>query len=148
MSSIEIVRLQHGDSLLINNKTKLFQRDSSFYIADILGEKIIYRFNREGRFLNKIGKKRKGPEEYPNMLDVTVGKNNNIYILLTPYLIFTRYDQNGAFKEKKGLKSLEMTFADQGMAFGYMQAIPNALISCGWTTPSTSPIHYACPKEP
>lgn len=124
MSSIEIVRLQHGDSLLIDDKIRLFQRDSSFYIADIRGEKIVYRFNREGRFLNKIGKKGKGPEEHPNILDVTVGKNNNIYILSTPYLILTRYDQNGAFKEKKGAEINSNGFCRSGDGFWVYAGYP------------------------
>lgn len=117
MSSIEIVRLQHGDSLLIDDKIRLFQRDSSFYIADIRGEKIIYRFNRDGRFLNKIGKKGKAPQEHPNMLDVSVGENNNIYILSAPYLILTQYAQNGDFKEKKRAEINSNGFCRSGNGF-------------------------------
>ena len=124
MSSIEIVRLQHGDSLLIDDKIRLFQRDSSFYVADIRGEKIVYHFNREGHFLNKIGKKGKGPEEHPNMLDVTVEKNNNIYILSAPYLILTQYDQNGAFKEKKGAEINSNGFCRSGNGFWVYAAYP------------------------
>lgn len=65
--AIEIVRLQHDDSIMTDDRVRLLQRDSSFYLVDILGEKNIYRFARDGRFLNRIGQKGQGPEEltYP-----------------------------------------------------------------------------------
>lgn len=37
MDAIEVVRLQHGDSILVDDKVRLLQRDSSFYFIDILG---------------------------------------------------------------------------------------------------------------
>ena len=102
IESIEIVKLQHNDTLIIDDNCNLLQRDSSFYLIDIFGEQSIYRFDRKGRFLNRIGEKGKGPQEYLNILDIAIEeKNNHIYIQSSPYFTLVSYTKNGDFKEKK-----------------------------------------------
>lgn len=101
MSSIEVVRLQHGDSILTDDRTRLFHRDTSFYLVDIAGEKNIYRFAQDGRFLNKVGQKGRGPEEYPDITDVAIAEDSDdVYVLSSPGCIITRYAKDGTFKAK------------------------------------------------
>lgn len=101
IDSIEVVRLQHFDTLIINRNQRLVQRDSSFYLIDIQGNKNVYRFARDGRFLNKIGTEGKGPEEYANIYDIIVEEEgDNVYIESWPYTTHTNYSKAGAFKGK------------------------------------------------
>ena len=102
MSSIEIVRIQHGDSILVDDKARLLQRDSSFYLIDILGELNIYRFACDGRFLNKIGQKGQGPEEYSAIQDISIEEEGDcVHVLSYPYCTMVRYAKDGTFKTKK-----------------------------------------------
>ncbi len=102
MDAIEVVRLQHGDSILTDDRVRLLQQDSSFYLVDILGEQNIYRFGYDGRFLNKIGEKGQGPEEFSYMLDIDIEeKDDCVHVLSQPYCTIVRYFKNGTFKERK-----------------------------------------------
>lgn len=101
IKSIEIVRLQHNDTLIIGDNCNLLQNDSSFYLIDILGEQSVFRFNKKGRFLNRIGEKGKGPQEYSNMLGIAIEESNNhVYIQSIPYFTLANYTKDGNFKEK------------------------------------------------
>ena len=102
ISSIEVIRLQHGDTIMVDDRARLLQRDSSFYLIDISGEQNIYRFNHDGSFLNKIGQKGRGPEEYPFLLDIAIEEeNDNIFVLSLPDCTITQYSKAGTFKRKE-----------------------------------------------
>lgn len=102
MDAIEIVRLQHGDSIITDDRVRLLQRDSSFYLVDILGEKNIYRFARDGRFRNKIGQKGQGPEEFSTLLDIDIEeKGDCVHVLSQPYCTLVCYSKDGTFIERK-----------------------------------------------
>ena len=102
IESIEVIPLEHGDTLIIGDHCNLLQNDSSFYLIDIFGEQSIFRFNKEGHFLNRIGEKGKGPQEYSNILDVAIEEQNNqVDIQSFPYFTLTSYSKNGIFKEKR-----------------------------------------------
>jgi len=63
----EIIPLQTSDSSLIDFVNKvIIDKDLIF----IKGSKSVYKFQRDGTFLNKLAKKGKGPGEYTNLTDV------------------------------------------------------------------------------
>lgn len=87
---------------MVNDRVRLLQQDSSFYLVDILGEQNIYRFAYDGRFLNKIGHKGRGPEEFPFLLDIAIEeKNDNICILSPPDCTIIHYSKDGTFERKE-----------------------------------------------
>lgn len=102
ISSIEIVRLQHGDSILIDDRAKLLQRDSSIYLIDRFGTKEIYCFGLDGRFYSKIGRFGEGPGEYNNIIDVSIEETKDeIYVESYPFFWLSRYSKTGIFKDKR-----------------------------------------------
>lgn len=102
ISFIEVIPLQHGDTIMVDDRIRLLQQDSSFYLVDVLGEQNIYRFAYDGRFLNKIGQKGRGPEEFPFLLDIAIEeKNDNIYVLSPPDCTITHYSKDGTFERKE-----------------------------------------------
>ena len=102
ISSIEVVRLQHGDSILIGDKGRLLQRDSSYYLTDRFGTHKTYRFGLNGEFYSKIGTQGDGPGEYNSILDIFIEeKKDEVYIESYPFFILYRYTKTGAFKDKK-----------------------------------------------
>ena len=105
ISSIEVVCLQHGDSILIDDKGRLLQRDSSYYLIDRFGTKETYRFGLNGKFYSKIGTQGDGPGEYNNILDMFIEeKKDEVYVESYPFFILYRYTKTGVFKDKKEVK--------------------------------------------
>lgn len=118
MDAIEVVRLQHGDSILVDDKVRLLQRDSSFYLIDILGEQNIYRFASDGHFLNKIGQKGQGPEEFSSMLDIDIEEQEDyVHILSYPYCTIVRYAKDGTFKAKNQINVPTNGFCRTGKGY-------------------------------
>lgn len=97
---IRAVRLEHGDSILIGRNPILFQKDSSFYLVDKNGQKKIFRFALDGRFLNTIGEPGNGPGEYVNIKDVIIDEQEDDVFILSSYTYIYRYSKEGYFKER------------------------------------------------
>lgn len=57
-----------------------------------------YRFNRKGKFLNKIGKKGNGPGEYTNPMSIVVDTLNRwVYFSDDGFGRFVKYDYSGKY---------------------------------------------------
>ncbi|WP_167619155.1 6-bladed beta-propeller [Maribellus sediminis] len=72
--SIELIPLETLPDVLIGDFLQLkidFEGDD-FYISSNTNQKEIFRFNKEGKFLNKIGKQGGGPKEFPSIADICV----------------------------------------------------------------------------
>lgn len=103
IQSVEVLPLRHENKHFIGAVDQIFHQDSSYYITDSK-RGTIFRFNEEGKFLNNIGTKGKGPQEYHSALSYSVDeKEDQVYIQGGP--VFTlklfRYLKNGKWLEKK-----------------------------------------------
>lgn len=100
-SSIEFIDLEVNDYSIFVDIDKFLSSQNSFFILDALGTNYIYRFNRSGRFSNRIGKIGEGPGEYFKIADFWVD-DHQVYVLdrTKKKLIF--YDLDGNYiKEDK-----------------------------------------------
>lgn len=85
VQSIEVIKLDHQDSITIGNWNTVQQQDSSFYIGNLQGTRLIYKFNRQGHFLNSIGKTGRAPGEYQSLTDFYISDTaNQVYIQSAP----------------------------------------------------------------
>ena len=123
-ADIKYIPLETTDDCLINNE---------FYIMQYTGEDIItsgiFHFNKEGKFLNRIGRKGQGPEEYlQGLFAFGDWKNKLLYVQnwtsMTCYTFDGKFvrsvpapKQNmgaaGLFDENHLLYSNDMYFADK-----------------------------------
>lgn len=102
MQSIEVIRLDHQNSIALGQFVHVLHRDSSFYIGDLAGSKLIYRFKENGQFTDSIGKQGKGPGEYLDLRDFYVDDStNDIFILSHPDICLYHFDKAGKFLNRK-----------------------------------------------
>lgn len=67
---MELIPFQTSDSSLIGTNPELISDAEGYYIIDCNGSLDILRYDTTGRFLNKIGSRGKGPQEYLSVSNV------------------------------------------------------------------------------
>ena len=102
MAEIEYVPLETTDDCLMNNE---------FYIMQYTGEDIItsgiFHFDKNGKFLNKIGSKGQGPEEYLQGL-FAFGDWKNKLLYVQNWTTLTCYGFDGTFVRSVPTPQLNM----------------------------------------
>lgn len=76
----QLIPLETSDSCLIGSVGKIIFDTTTFYLKDA-ASKLIYHFDMQGKFLNTIGRRGRGPFEYLYLDDYIVTKNKNILVL-------------------------------------------------------------------
>ena len=74
------------------------QIDISGNLILVTNSNICLLYNSEGYFISKIGSQGRGPGEYPFVINLGFGKNQEIYLSFLYDLL--EYDTNGSFLEK------------------------------------------------
>lgn len=96
------VKLETTDRSLIGNITKMKILDNKIFILDGRPSNL-FVFAKDGRFLNKIGRKGKGPNEYSVIRDFSIDKKNKkviIYDDIASILLYYNFDGKISKKEK------------------------------------------------
>ena len=97
---VEIVKLETSDKSLLSNIFKLEVTDNDIWIAHMRDERI-YRFSRDGKFLNTVGKQGDGPEEYVRLHDFIIDdKKKEVYVIPTMKGVKV-YDFEGNFMREQ-----------------------------------------------
>jgi hypothetical protein len=97
--NIDIVPLETTDDCLIQSIGKVVIKDSLIFFSDLYN---LFVFNRKGKFLNKIGNKGQGPEEYISLYSYYIDEINNCVIIVDEFRnVFLSYEFNGKFISKK-----------------------------------------------
>ena len=112
--SISYIFLETDSNVLLPNISTIVYLDSLDIF--IRGGNYVYRFSREGRFVNRLGAVGLGPEEYPNLKDVSVDVFNRRLLLLTQSSYIYTYGYEGKLinKLKLGGEIGAMTSLDDG----------------------------------
>lgn len=69
-TEFDILPLETTDSCLIGNIVRIEHINGMYYVLD--DNSIIYKFNPEGKYLSKLDKKGRGPEQYLSIRDFAV----------------------------------------------------------------------------
>lgn len=93
--SISYISLETSPNCLISEIKEVQQNSDKLFIRSKNGE--LFCFSKSGKFLNKIGRKGKGPKEYYFLLDYVIS-DSFVYILDYSQRI-ALYDHAGKFKE-------------------------------------------------
>jgi hypothetical protein len=86
-SNVTFLPLETNDDFLIGRINKIVKTDSLYYILD-KREKSIFVYSSNGMALHKIYRQGSGPDEYIDMLDFTVTKDDIVLLCSPGKLIF------------------------------------------------------------
>ena len=103
---IELIPLETTDSSLIGTSPEcIVDRDGGYYIADMNGSQKILRYDSTGRFLNTIGSRGRGPQEY-------LGISNYLIETLTGHVsVFSNLDKKVCVYDTDGTFVSSRTFS-------------------------------------
>jgi hypothetical protein len=83
---IEYIPLETTKNSMIKNIDKVKIREKYIYLKNNVIE--VMCFDRKGRFINKLDKSGRGPEEYTNISDYDISSDNNTLVVLSGRKIF------------------------------------------------------------
>lgn len=98
--SIKAIPLETNDSCLISDIARVRFIDNKFFILDSR-QNIIFIFDSNGRYLNKINKKGEGPQEYINIQGFDVDEKRHRVCLYSAYKGLMYYDYEGNFIQQQ-----------------------------------------------
>ena len=105
--SISYIILETSNDCLLPANSSILYIDSNDVF--IRGGNYLYRFDRNGKFKNRIGKVGGGPQEYSNLYDADVDYNKNIVLAMAPPGNVYMYEYGGDFINKIALKNNSQT---------------------------------------
>ncbi|HBZ24632.1 MAG TPA: hypothetical protein DEO54_00150 [Rikenellaceae bacterium] len=100
--SISIVQFETTNESLFKYISKVIPYKNRFYVFDKLSL-TVFCFDSTGKFLFKINKKGRGPEEYEYVEDIYIDNFNDQLLLLVPWGYVLIFDLEGNFISKKKL---------------------------------------------
>lgn len=127
ISEVEYVPLETGRKFMIGRIKHSIITDTHIFVADF---DYCYAFTRTGKFVSEIGRKGRGPGEWPNTLSgISVDEKNQLIYLDTYHAIF-EYTWDGKFmraiekptfgKGKDIVNILNVSFFHGNLFLGYI----------------------------
>lgn len=116
VDSVDYFVLETTDSCLLGEIQKIERWKNLYYIRDVNDN--LYIFDREGKFIRKIGRKGRGPEEYTVISDFSIDPvNGDIYLI--DWEKMQIYSREGSFQRSVKIRSeLQVcTFDEKGRLF-------------------------------
>lgn len=103
IKNIDYIKLQlTNPNSVFSEISKIQIRNNLIYVLDATGQHFVYIFNMDGSFVQRIGKKGKGPGEYTKLCDFDVDEKGNIYLCDRQKMKIIVYDiHNKLISEKK-----------------------------------------------
>jgi hypothetical protein len=112
VDSIWYAPLETTEECIIGEISKIIPILQNYVIFDRTKAKAVYIFNKEGRFLKKIGKPGKGPGEYLEITDVVVNENNHVVLYDRKKGLLMTYDAEGLLLKETRVNASFRDFAD------------------------------------
>lgn len=97
---ITYIPLEVTDESLLSEELQIFYAKDDIFVGD-QQTGLFYRFDKSGKFLNKIGRKGDGPEDYPSAIYFYVDEPNRNILLISPQTkTLYQYTFEGIFQRK------------------------------------------------
>lgn len=94
------VPLETTNESLLSDELQIYYGKDALFVGD-LQTGSFYRFDKSGKFLNKIGNKGDGPEEYPSAVYFYADESSNSLFLISPQTkSLYQYTYEGKFQRK------------------------------------------------
>lgn len=104
VDSISVVKLETSENCLMSFLVQRIIYKNRFYFFDYK-QRIIFCFDNNGKFLYKINKFGRGPDEYEAIASFSIDTFNDQIMILVPYGSILYYDLDGKFISKEKLPS-------------------------------------------
>lgn len=95
---IEVIPLQNDGKHFLGSEPELHLCDNSYIVADKFN-KNIYRYSRNGDFMNEIGSSGNGPDEYITIDNIQIISDNHINVYSAPGKVLT-FDKKGSLLDR------------------------------------------------
>lgn len=150
---IEYIPLEKTDKCIIEDIYNPFVTSTDIIVFDF---KMCYRFDREGRFLNQIGKVGRGPEEVVRPMGMAVDSLNRwVYLLDTGSERLVKYNYEGIYIKsyKPGFSSMNLLLHKSNIILlgdmNYQYAKPGNRYSIKFFSSETAKVisQMACEKD-
>ena len=127
IESIEVIKLDHRESITVGAYNAIRSDSNSFYVGDMLnGSNLVYRFDRKGEFLDSIGKIGRAPGEYLGSSDFySDPETDELYILSGQDVQLYRYHKNGRFIDQREVPDRTQSFIKLGPQFWFYEGYNN-----------------------
>lgn len=94
------IPLETTDNSLLGEQLEIFYGANDIFVGDP-NNTLFYRFDKQGKFLNQIGKKGEGPGEYPSAIHFYVDETESTVSIISPKTrSLYQYDYAGRFLRK------------------------------------------------
>lgn len=104
-NTVNMVVLETTTESILGNISSIQIYNDSIFILDRISSKGVFLFNKEGKFLQRIGKIGQGPEEYIQPTDFTINKKDKLlYIIDSQVQKILTYD----LRNCKCIKSINL----------------------------------------
>lgn len=100
---ITLIPLETNDSLLIGNNNELVIADGEYYLVNSQENSKVFRFSFQGKYLNSIGTKGRGPGEYLGLKNAQVVADT-VIIYSQPQMTVNFYTKDGIFLSQQEYK--------------------------------------------
>jgi hypothetical protein len=111
-SDIQYIPLETNDNCLIDNSYNIRYMEDDILVGSVGSDGgKFYHFSKDGKYLNKIGSKGNGPEEYPNGLFYFADPTKK-YIYVYEWNFMNCYTYNGKFVRRLKSPDLNMGTAE------------------------------------
>lgn len=118
VEEIELIPLETYPECIIGQSTELVVLDDSYFVVDKMTNQKVFRFDREGKYLNTIGRLGRGEGEYIGFNDFKI-KDNRAIIQSSYETMLLFYDLTGEYIDKQSFDFDSMQFQplDEGYLF-------------------------------
>lgn len=115
VEKVEYIPLETTEECLLSNELQVFVGDNDIIVGDQKAQKF-YRFDSKGKFLNTIGKRGEGPEEYIYSISFYADKDY-VYIIDANAKRLNKYSHDGKFIEKNSTDLVSWSLEKEGDNF-------------------------------
>ena len=117
---VEMISFTGEELPMFGPYCKIITCNNNYYLIDYMQEQKVYRFNQNGEYLNSIGVRGRGPEEYTSIYDVMVDNQGNVVVFPFGESVLVSYSPEGAFLGKKDLPYPCRFFSHNGFNYHYV----------------------------
>ena len=103
VADVSYIALDSQDDILVRGHVGSFS-DKGIMIFDASNQRLLF-FDKQGKFLNFVGRKGQGPEEYSMMFSILVDWDKNEVMVFNSYGQSVVYSLDGAFKRRVTFES-------------------------------------------
>jgi len=99
-TDVEYIPLGSPDKFFLTEAKKILEMGNKVFILDA-NKKVVVAYDLQGNFINQVGKKGLGPEEYQTVMDIMIApKRNSLLIFSAEDQSILEFDSDLAFKRK------------------------------------------------